>query len=75
MAGTARRIARHTWAGFAEQLADFFDRVTRMPEVATSAVGADSAAADAAALSSILSSRTWRATEPLRRVGRRLRKP
>ena len=61
-------IARHTWAGFAEQLVDFFVRVTRMPEVATSAVGADTAAADAAALSSILSSRTWRATEPLRRM-------
>jgi len=64
-------IARHTWAGFAEQLVDFFTRVTRMPEVATSAVGADTAAADAAALSSILSSRTWRATEPLRRLRRR----
>jgi len=49
----------------------FFTRVTRMPEVATSAVGADTAAADAAALSSILSSRTWRATEPLRRLRRR----
>ncbi len=48
-------------------------RVTRMPEVATSAVGADTAAADAAALSSILSSRTWRATEPLRTAGQRLR--
>jgi glycosyltransferase involved in cell wall biosynthesis len=67
-------IGRHTWSGFAEQLVDFFVRVTQMPEVATSAVGADTAVADAAALSSILSSRTWRATEPLRRVGRRLRK-
>jgi hypothetical protein len=49
-------------------------QVTRMSEVATSAVGADTAAADAAALSSILSSRTWRATEPLRRMGGRLRR-
>ena len=66
-------IAQHTWADFAEQLAAFFERIVRMPEVATSAVGADTAAADAAALSAVLSSRTWRATEPLRKVGRRLK--
>ncbi len=67
-------IARHTWAGFASRLVTFFEQVTRMPEVATSAVGADAAAADAAALSAVLSSRTWRATEPLRRLSRRGRK-
>ncbi len=67
-------IAQHTWAGFAEELTRFFERITRMPEVPTSAVGADTAAADAAALSAVLSSRTWRATEPLRRMGRRLKK-
>ena len=67
-------IARHSWAGFAERLVGFFELVTRMPEVATSAVGADSAAADAAALSAVLSSRTWRATAPLRKLSRR-RKP
>lgn len=66
-------IARHTWADFAAQLVVFFEQITRMPEIATSAVGADAAAADAAALSSILSSRTWRATAPLRRMRGRLR--
>jgi hypothetical protein len=67
-------IAAHTWYGFAEQLTGFFERITHLPEVPTSAVGADSAAADAAALSAVLSSRTWRATEPLRKVGRRLKR-
>ena len=67
-------IARHTWADFAVGLVEFFVTVTRMPEVATSAVGADAAAADAAALSSILSSRSWRATESLRRARNRLRR-
>ncbi len=67
-------IAQHTWADFATDLVRFFVSVTRMPEVATSAVGADAAAADAAALSSILASRTWRVTEPLRRAGKRLRR-
>ena len=66
-------IAQHTWAGFADGLVDFFGRIIRMPEAPTSAVGADSAAADAAALSAILSSRTWRATAPLRRLSRRRR--
>lgn len=66
-------IARHTWAGFAAGLVEFFELVTTMPEVPTSAVGADAAAADAAALSSILSSRTWRATEPFRRLRGRKR--
>lgn len=67
-------IGRHSWAGFAEQLVLFFERITRMPEVATSAVGGDAAAADAAALSAILSSRSWRATQRLRRVRGRFRK-
>ena len=61
-------IARHTWSDFAGGLAAFFQRVVEMPEVATSAIGADSAAADAAQLSAILSSRTWRAAERLRRL-------
>ena len=64
-------IHEHTWAGFARQLTEFFERITRLPEVATSAVGADAAAADAAALSAILSSRTWRAAERLRGLRRR----
>jgi glycosyltransferase involved in cell wall biosynthesis len=67
-------IDRLTWAGFAMQLVEFFREIVALPEVATSAVGADSAAADAAALSAILSSRTWRATAPLRRMSGRLRR-
>lgn len=67
-------ITQHTWADFADSLVDFFVRVTRMPEVPTSAVGADAAAADAAALSAILSSRTWRATALLRRMSTRNRR-
>lgn len=74
VAALREAIDRHSWSGFAARLVDFFQDVTRMPEVATSAVGADTAAADAAALSSILSSRTWRATEPLRRMRTRLRR-
>ncbi len=66
-----RAIERHSWSEFARSLADFFARVTRLPEVATSAIGADSAAADAAALSAILSSRSWRAMSSLRRLRRR----
>ena len=69
--GLDRAIDRYTWAGFAERLVAFFEHITHLPEVATSAVGADTAAADAAALSAILSSRSWRVTAPLRRFGRR----
>jgi glycosyltransferase involved in cell wall biosynthesis len=71
VAGLHEAIARHTWSDFARQLAEFFEHITRMSEVATSAVGADTAAADAAALSAVLSSRSWRATAPLRRLGKR----
>lgn len=67
-------LDRQTWAGFAERLAAFFEEISGLPEVATSAVGADVAAADAAQLSAILSSRTWRATEPLRRLKGRMRR-
>ena len=71
VAGLHEAIARYTWAAFADRLVAFFAEITRLPEVATSAVGADSAAADAAALSAILSSRSWKATAPLRRLSRR----
>jgi len=71
VAGLHRAIDRYTWAEFAGRLVEFFEQITHLPEVATSAVGADSAAADAAALSAILSSRSWRVTAPLRRFTRR----
>jgi glycosyltransferase involved in cell wall biosynthesis len=73
VAGLHRAIDRYTWAQFATRLVDFFEHITHLPEVATSAVGADTAAADAAALSAVLSSRSWRVTAPLRRFGRRER--
>ena len=43
--GLHAAIERYSWAGFAERLVSFFTEITRLPEVATSAVGADSAAA------------------------------
>ncbi|MBI1351815.1 MAG: glycosyltransferase [Actinomycetales bacterium] len=61
----------YTWRGFAGELTRFFGRIIHMPEVPTSAVGADTAAADAAALSAVLSSRSYRAAQKLRRVFRR----
>ena len=67
-------VARSTWSDFAARLSTFFDEVCDLPEVPTSAVGADAAAADAAALAAVLSSRTWRATAPLRRLSRRSRR-
>ncbi len=64
-------IDRHTWGGFASALVDMFTVTLQRPPVLTSAVA--SGAAEAAALASIMNSRTWRATEPLRRAARRLR--
>ena len=65
-------IAEHTWQGFATGLVDFFQQISAGPAVLTSAVGGT--AADTAALASILSSRTWRATSSLRKVGSKLRR-
>ncbi len=67
-------VDRSTWADFGARLTAFFAQVCDLPEVPTSAVGADAAAADAAALAAVLSSRTWRATAPLRRLSRRGRR-
>jgi hypothetical protein len=63
-------IARQTWDGFAEHLIGFFRRITLMPEVPTSTIAGESSA-DAAALSAVLSSRSYRAAEKFRRVLRR----
>ena len=64
-------IARSTWDGFADQLLDFIHHVSELPPVEAALVGGT--AADASALAAVLSSKTWRATEPLRRVGKRLK--
>jgi len=64
------RIAELTWDGFARQLVDFMLRIDQLPPAEGALVGG--AGGDTAALASILSSRTWRATAPLRRLGRRI---
>jgi len=65
-------ISRHTWANFAAELVEMFTLTLQRPPVLTSAVA--SGAAEAAALASIMNSRTWRATEPLRRAAKKLRR-
>jgi glycosyltransferase involved in cell wall biosynthesis len=71
VAGLHRAIAALTWEGFASALIDFFQHVIGMPTVFTSTVS--STASSEAALAAILSSRTWRATETLRKAKRKLR--
>lgn len=65
-------VARHTWDTFAAELLDFCQVISAMPPAVAPSAAAGSA--EAAALAAVLSSRTWRATEPLRTVGRRLRR-
>ncbi|MFM7147438.1 MAG: glycosyltransferase [Actinomycetales bacterium] len=67
-----RAISQHTWADFAAALVEMFTLTLQRPPVLTSAVA--SGAAEAAALASIMNSRTWRATEPLRRAAKKLRR-
>jgi glycosyltransferase involved in cell wall biosynthesis len=67
-----RAISRYTWADFAAALVEMFTLTLQRPPVLTSAVA--SGAAEAAALASIMNSRTWRATEPLRRAAKKLRR-
>ena len=70
IAALEQAIGRQTWDGFASELTAFFRRITLMPEVPTSTIAGESGA-DAAALASVLSSRSYRAAEKLRRVLRR----
>ena len=64
-------IARATWDRFADELLDFIEHIDSLPPVEAALVGGT--AADASALASVLSSKTWRATAPLRRVGRKFK--
>ena len=64
-------IESSTWAQFAEELLGFIERIDSLPPVEGSLVGGG--AGDAAALNAVLSSKTWRATSPLRKLGKRLR--
>jgi hypothetical protein len=65
-----RAITDLTWQGFASALIDFFQHVIGLPTVFTSTVS--STASTEVALAAILSSRTWRATETLRKARRKL---
>jgi len=73
VAALRQAIARHTWAGFAEELVAFCRRVAAMPVAPAGLIGGDSAA-DAAALSSILSSRSYRLATRMQGVAGRLRR-
>jgi len=65
-------INRSTWQHFGDQLLDFMVEIDRLPPVEAALVGGT--AADASALAAVLSSKTWRATEPLRRIGSRIKR-
>jgi len=70
VAQLAQATAARTWADFAEDLVAFFQRIAQLPEVPTSVLGSEQTA-EAAQLNAILSSRSYRATQRLRRVLRR----
>ncbi len=70
VAQLAQAIAARTWADFAEDLVAFFQRIAQLPEVPTSVLGSEQTA-EAAQLNAILSSRSYRAMQRLRRVLRR----
>jgi len=65
-------IKRSTWDGFAEKLIDFIVRIDGLPPASGALTGASNS--DATALAAVLSSKTWRAAQPLRRLGSRLRR-
>ena len=63
-------IATLTWDLFAERLINFVQCIDRRPPVEGALLGGTEG--DGAALAAILGSRTWRATAPFRRLGRRI---
>jgi len=70
--GLRGAISRSTWQAFGDRLLDFMIEIDRLPPAEAALVGGT--AADASALASVLSSKTWRATEPLRRLGSRMKR-
>lgn len=68
-----RAITDHSWSHFADSLVEFMEEIRDMPVSAAGAVLAE-AAADTSALNAVLASKTWRATAPLRSLGRALRR-
>ena len=67
IAALQQAITHHTWGGFARQLVDFFIQTAQRPSVLTSALGSASAA-DSAQLAAVLSSRTFKVAQRLRRI-------
>ncbi|MCH9690346.1 MAG: glycosyltransferase, partial [Gammaproteobacteria bacterium] len=65
-------ISHSTWDVFAERLLVFMEHISQLPPAEAALVSGS--AADTSALSAVLSSKTWRATEPLRRFGSRFRR-
>ena len=65
-------ISHSTWDAFAERLLDFMQHINQLPPSEAALVSGS--AADTSALSAVLSSKTWRATEPLRRFGSHFRR-
>jgi glycosyltransferase involved in cell wall biosynthesis len=70
VADLRRAIATHTWAGFADGLIMFFERITRMPTILTSTLGSSSAS-NSAELAAVLSSRSYRAAAKVSGILRR----
>jgi glycosyltransferase involved in cell wall biosynthesis len=67
VAALQQSVAHHTWHSFARQLVDFFIQTAQRPAVLTSTLGSVSAA-DSAQLAAVLSSRTWRVAQRVRRA-------
>lgn len=67
-----RAIAQRSWRNFAQELIDFMFHISSMPISAGGAVLSE-AARDSIELNAVLASKTWRATAPLRKMGKVLR--
>lgn len=61
-------IKTYTWEEFADHFVGFMDRIEHLPPAEGALVGGT--AADAAALSAVLGSRTWRSAQALRKIAR-----
>ena len=73
VAALRQAIARHTWDRFAEELLVFFRHIAAMPISPAGLIGGDSAA-DTAALTEILASRSYRLATRMQGVAGRLRR-
>jgi glycosyltransferase involved in cell wall biosynthesis len=64
-----QKITDLSWNHFATQLSAFFTKIAGGPLAPTAALGAGSTA-ESAVLAKVLSSKSWKVTAPLRRIGR-----